>query len=107
MNTVNNIAKKCAALLFLGLLLFPVFVQSLHGFANHEHEVCNDLSTHMHNVTTDCDLDDVRLPVFTEITFIKAPEPIIIEHKRTPTLWADATLVFSISTIKGRAPPIG
>jgi hypothetical protein len=42
--------------LLIGTLLFPSAVQVVHDLEGHEHTVCSDFSTHVHENKTDCDL---------------------------------------------------
>lgn len=107
MHTTNNIGLKCIALLMAGLLLFPIVVQASHGFTGHEHESCNDLTTHVHKTIVKCELDDLRLPVFYNFSFELDLKPVVQIPRTVSIIWRDCFTSLDHNTTPGRAPPVG
>ncbi|QNJ98645.1 hypothetical protein [Constantimarinum furrinae] len=52
----EKINKLFITFFLIGILLFPSAVQVIHSVEGHEHNVCSDFSTHVHENKTDCEL---------------------------------------------------
>ncbi|MEP2935536.1 MAG: hypothetical protein ABJM06_07440 [Gilvibacter sp.] len=99
------IVQRILPIVLALLLLSPVWVSLAHEAGEHQHPVCDDITTHLHEQAIDCDLCDYNLVSFDVIT----------HHEFAPTLkFVGQTQIFgyaqSIEPItfelkKGRAPP--
>lgn len=52
------------ATIFSFALLFPIAIQSAHAFDIHEHQECNDITTHFHKKQFDCSICDFHFQSF-------------------------------------------
>ena len=105
MNTEHSISSRILALIFIGLLAFPLAVQTAHGMGNHEHEACNDLSIHFHEYAPDCELDDIRLTSFDQVSFVEILSPLRVNVVDQPIFWQSNYAQTNYNTALGRAPP--
>lgn len=103
----NTYIRRLIAVLFLGLLSFPVASQYVHVLALHEHTVCTDTDLHMHEILPDCELDDLRLPVFNEVDLPEFEEAFVWERQALNSAWQESSISSSLLTPQGRAPPLG
>lgn len=102
----NTYIRQIIAALFLGLLCFPAASQYVHVLDLHEHEVCLETDLHMHEILPDCELDDLRLPVFDRTVLTVFEEPIVFEQQTVIYAWQERSIGSSILTPLGRAPPL-
>lgn len=65
---LKNSFIAIATLSMAMLLLLPTATKFLHLFVNHEHKVCTDNSTHIHEQTLDCDYLSYQLTPQIEFT---------------------------------------
>ncbi|WP_051285132.1 hypothetical protein [Aequorivita capsosiphonis] len=61
----KDIFKIVIAAIFSLALLFPTAVKFAHTFEDHEHEVCTDLSVHIHKKQLDCSICDFHFSIFS------------------------------------------
>lgn len=61
----QNILRIIFAATFSLALLFPTAVKLVHSFEGHKHEVCNDLSVHIHKKQLDCSICDFHFSIFS------------------------------------------
>lgn len=104
-NKQGFIAQRILPIFLVLLLLSPVWVTLAHEVSEHEHPVCEDISTHFHAQPVDCDLCD-----FTQVSF-----DLIENHVVAPTVKVDrqkqifdytqTNVPASFELKKGRAPP--
>ncbi|QHI35561.1 hypothetical protein IMCC3317_09070 [Kordia antarctica] len=66
--TLKNSFVAIAILSLAMLLLLPTATKFLHLFANHEHKVCTDNSTHIHEQIIDCEYLSYHLTPQIEFT---------------------------------------
>lgn len=50
----NHISKYLGVIALVFALMLPTSVEFFHLFENHEHEVCNEQTTHLHKDTPEC-----------------------------------------------------
>lgn len=53
------------------ILLFPLFTQFFHILEDHQHTICTDNSTHLHESKTDCSICDFN---YTPFNYELSPE---------------------------------
>ena len=106
MKKQNNIALRVQAFIFIGLMLFPIFAQALHATGGHEHKVCNDMSTHMHESTPNCELHNLILPVFDDIVHIQLPAYLPEIKETLAVFWSNPYVTTTLDLNLGRGPPI-
>ena len=99
--------RQFLAILFLGLLSFPVASQYVHVLALHEHTVCLESDLHMHEILPDCELDDLRLPAFDDVDLLEFEEQFVFEPQTVNSAWQESSISSSLLTPQGRAPPLG
>ena len=66
-NTIRtrvNIARQIVAMVFTIMLLLPVFIQVLHACEKHEHKVCDEKTTHLHELEISCDACTFQISSF-------------------------------------------
>ncbi|QAA80417.1 hypothetical protein EI546_01130 [Aequorivita sp. H23M31] len=56
--------KIFIATIFSFALMFPIAIQTAHALDGHEHQVCNDFSTHLHKKQLDCSICDFHFSSF-------------------------------------------
>ncbi len=64
MDYKKQIGKNIVALLLFAAIMLPTAVQFFHVFEDHEHIVCNEKSTHIHESISKCDICDFHLASF-------------------------------------------
>jgi hypothetical protein len=60
----NEISSRFIALLLIFALLIPAAIQFSHAFEDHHHEVCTEVTTHIHPEKIDCSLCDFQFSTF-------------------------------------------
>lgn len=65
----KQILKFSLAALLSVALLFPVAVQFLHIFEDHEHKPCTELTSHLHEKKIDCSVCHFHLSNYTYTAF--------------------------------------
>jgi len=69
-NVLNNMYKRnkigiiLLSFLLNAIILFPIFIQFLHASEEHEHLICYDDSTHLHEIKSNCDICDFTISPF-------------------------------------------
>ncbi len=61
----RKIYDRITALFLLVLMLFPIVSEATHALGDHEHPICTDVTTHLHELEPDCSICDFHLTVFT------------------------------------------
>ena len=80
----QQIALFTTTLLLCGALLFPSVVQFAHIFEGHDHKPCKELTTHLHEKKTECDIHffhfsqaDLALNRLTTIIISEANQQLV------------------------------
>ena len=60
----KQMLKSLAALGLMLTLLVPTFVQFAHVFGVHEHFVCTETDSHLHQTPVKCDICTVQMTAF-------------------------------------------
>lgn len=60
----THIYQRIAAIVFLALLLFPIGLKASHVFNNHEHLICHDIESHLHQSQLECSICDFHFSNF-------------------------------------------
>lgn len=60
----SKISGFIIAAIFSLALLLPTITQTVHALDGHQHEVCNDFSTHLHKKQLDCSICDFHFSIF-------------------------------------------
>lgn len=60
----HNPIKIFIAAIFSLALLLPMATQAVHALDGHQHEVCYDLSSHLHKKQLDCSICDFHFTNF-------------------------------------------
>lgn len=101
----KEILKILSALIFSLAVLMPMGVKTIHLFANHDHKVCVDGSTHLHKKQLECNIYDSH---FSSFYFSPHPnfqlesfEPI--QTSQTSYLWPEIS--FESRNYLLRGPP--
>ena len=55
-----KIIHRISAMMLLILLMLPLFTEAVHAFNDHEHPICTDVTTHLHEQETDCSICDFQ-----------------------------------------------
>jgi len=58
------ITNRILSLVFGLAILFPTAIQLEHVFEDHQHVVCKEVKTHLHESTPDCSLCDFHFSSF-------------------------------------------
>ncbi|WP_276391020.1 hypothetical protein [Eudoraea chungangensis] len=103
----SKILLWCSALILSSVLLLPMVFQVFHILEKHEHKVCEDVNTHLHEVALDCSLCDFH-PASLDYTLAKLPAFF------TPKLFYTTVELFVVFTLDNcvltnkqlRAPPL-
>ena len=101
----SHTIKRFLSLLFVAILLSPIWISLSHELNDHEHPVCKTAKTHVHAQPLDCDLCDFSLQSFTFDPIEQDFESTTIGFERTVSavnsqFWAETR-----QTRQGRAPP--
>ena len=64
MRTKLKLHNRIWSLLLTAALLFPAVSQLAHQLEGHEHVVCQDFSTHLHQSEFECPIQDFHLNSF-------------------------------------------
>ena len=92
--------------LFMALML-PTVIQFVHVFGVHEHFVCNDRDSHVHQTPVKCDICTIQVVPFDsnlpEYPRIVPPVYEIFATESLPTVQFD-TLIFNSNPHRG--PPL-
>lgn len=59
-----DITKKISAVILLMLLLLPTFSSIAHSFGDHDHPVCKEVKTHLHELESECAVCDFHFEAF-------------------------------------------
>lgn len=59
------------------LLLFPIGIQASHILNKHEHEICREAESHIHQTPLECNICDFHFSFFR---YKPTPLPIIIDE---------------------------
>ena len=105
LNQTKNIKKLIAASLFLVMML-PCLFSVLHQFKSHKHIDCNEVKSHLHELTNECNTCDFNLLSFDfklANTF-ETNKNQILKTKRTDFKSVFINL-FNPSNKQLRAPP--
>ena len=60
----KQIGKSLATLGLLLTMMLPTFVQFVHAFGAHEHFVCTDRDSHVHQTPVKCEICTIQLTPF-------------------------------------------
>jgi hypothetical protein len=105
LSQIKNIKKLIAASLFLVMML-PCLFSILHHFKSHNHIDCNEVKSHLHELTNECNTCDFNLLSFDfklANTF-ETNKNQILKTKRTDFKSVFINL-FNPSNKQLRAPP--
>lgn len=102
----KHILQQLIAIILLCVFLCPSIIYITHIFETHEHVVCNDTSTHIHQDVHDCNICDFHLTSFN-FEICKSPDFI---KPNIPTKQVKQYTVLLFNTFKKtnaqlRAPP--
>jgi len=103
----NKIAFNSLSLLLVIILTFPLFTQLFHALkGSHEHIVCHNETTHLHQSKTDCNICDFN---FTPFIYKQLPgitkKPNKEFHKKPLNLYHYLYFSNTINSKKHRGPP--
>jgi hypothetical protein len=107
MFTEKQIGRVITSLLLAIVFVFPMVIQFSHAFEGHDHIPCKEISTHIHQDATDCNICDFHLASI-DYNFVKHPEflapniPSEVKKSFTPVL----SNSFKQTSTQLRAPPI-
>ena len=94
-------------MVFTIMLLLPAFIQVLHACENHEHKVCNEKTTHLHELEISCNTCTFQMASFNYDVSgnlnLKLPELYVVtscNHEQQ----AFSNLKFNSKQL--RAPPV-
>lgn len=59
-----EITKKISAIIMLMLLLLPMFSAIAHSLEDHDHPICNEVTTHLHELETECSICDFHFQAY-------------------------------------------
>lgn len=103
---ISNIVKEQIGPSFLVLLLvFPLLTGLLHDVTDHDHPICDDISTHLHATPVDCDLCDYATVAFN---LVPESEMVLIKEAyvaKTVTIRSQFAGDPQLELFKGRGPP--
>jgi len=100
-----NLGVKILSLFLAAILLLPASVQLAHSLESHEHDICTDFDTHIHEKELDCSVCDYQLSGFKLPSFHRLQE-VIHEHNEIDLNYYDSLLKEnSCSIITLRGPP--
>ena len=106
MSTENNFLRFFGAIALVFVLMLPASVQFSHLFEGHEHEICTEQTTHLHEDQTQCELCDF-FSTAHEYTIPVAPSytAVLLPNSKKHTT-ATVSFFSSKRTLKQlRAPP--
>jgi len=106
MKTRKQIGQDIVALLLMSALMLPMLVQFSHVFDEHEHKVCHELTTHIHEDIPDCQICHFHLASFDYkvpeyLDFVVSSIPKKVENQFSSLLFH----TFKITNTQLRAPP--
>lgn len=75
-NGRTHINQRLLAAVFIALLVFPIGMKASHVFNTHEHVVCHELESHLHQSQLECSICDFH---FSTFSFTPAPFFLIFD----------------------------
>tara|TARA_B110000238_G_scaffold177576_1_gene199566 strand:- start:2730 stop:3062 length:333 start_codon:yes stop_codon:yes gene_type:complete len=106
MKTENNFLRFFGAIALVFVLMLPASVQFSHLFEGHEHEICTEQTTHLHEDAPECYGCDFystgfqyTLPENYVNTFVLIPQNI------KTTILVDTLFSKKLTSKQLRAPP--
>lgn len=98
--------KIFIATIFSFALLFPIVIQSIHAFDGHEHQVCNDYTSHIHKTQLDCSICDFHFYIF-DFKPLQIPEFIgITSNFKIQTEYHVSEIIADTPHFFLRGPPL-
>lgn len=74
-NQKFHIGQSALAIIFTFLIFFPIGIQASHALNNHQHEICTEYESHLHQTQLDCNICDFH---FSTFNFKPASLPVVI-----------------------------
>lgn len=107
MNQKKEIGKKIIALLLFIAVVLPISIQFIHLFEAHEHVVCTEQSTHIHQLDIECEICSYHLTSF-DYSIAKYPDLTVLTSyaKVDVNHYSLQLSSFSVTNTQLRAPPI-
>lgn len=94
------------ASIFSFAILFPTAIQTVHAFDGHEHQVCHDLTSHLHKKQLDCSICDYHFTI-SEFTPQKPIDFLAeIEFLKTPNFYRHTASITDLTHFYLRGPPL-
>ena len=94
-----------ASVLFIALML-PTIIQFVHVFDGHEHFVCTDQDSHVHQTPVDCEICTIQLVPYDSIDLqyaqVSPPEFVVLQVVGLNALQIEA-VSFNSNPLRG--PP--
>ena len=102
----QNIFVKFFSLMLVVILLFPSAIQLAHTEDSHDHPVCTDFSTHMHETELDCSLCDFQVSIFAFDTEKPGQDLLNSQNFRQIHSAPKSLYLISSETTSLRGPPL-
>lgn len=101
-----KLIKIFIATIFSFALLFPIVIKSIHTWDGHEHQVCNDFTSHIHKKQLDCSICDFHFSIF-DFTPQQLPEFLVqFGYFKTQTIFRQSETIADASLFFLRGPPL-
>lgn len=102
----SQITQFLTATIFSIALMLPAAVQFAHSFEGHKHEVCTDVSSHIHEKQLDCSIFDFHFSIFN-FNPQELPEVVTIHSfQNTETLYILPKIEGEYAAYYLRGPPL-
>lgn len=105
MSLGKKIVDTFFASIFTLALLFPIAVQFIHSIHSHEHVVCHEASTHLHEKKFDCSIFDFHFSNFTYSPLELRDFQVFKISTHSETLYSFQELHSSLRHYYLRGPP--
>lgn len=102
----KEIFKFVYAAIFSLAVLFPSAIKFAHTFENHKHEVCEDVTTHLHQKQLDCSICDFHFSIYNFTPLQLAEITVLQSFQKTESVYLFPEFKLNSSYYLLRGPPL-
>jgi len=101
----NILIHKISALMMLMLLLLPIVSEAMHALGEHDHPTCEEVTTHLHELESECAICDFHFTAFTFTPLQQIVDTLVKKDTQRISSYASIVKINISFTYLLRGPP--